>query len=549
MNSFLAKLFEPKNNGPEITRLLLAELNVPVTAGTINKELEEHPDFNSLLSISDVLHRFGVDNLAARLDPDKLLTAPPPFITQIKGTKQQPDYFTIVRKVDDNNINYYDPVALKWTHSRKEDFIERYMGVVLLAEAREFAGERDYEQKAKDEKRKSALSQLGIITFPIILCIAGLATWLQYGASSWFSLLYALLSFAGASAGFLLLWYELDQHNPALQQMCSAGKKTNCNAILQSGAAKIAGISWSKIGFTYFTGTMLLMLFNGINSPQVLLITGWLTLLALPYTFFSLYYQWRVARQWCVICVFVQALLLIQFAILLLAGRLEALLPVSFPIGWLPAIITAYVLPFMLSAALLPVFKKAKESKENVVRLQRLKHNTEIFEALLNKQKRIAFPTDGLGITLGNPSAPHKIIKVCNPYCGPCARTHAPLEALLENNPGIQIQIIFTASNNEGDKSAQPVKHLLAIANNSKEDHALIKQGLDDWYEAKEKDYDRFAAKYPMNGALNQQNEKIDAMRQWCDQTGIKATPTFFINGHQMPDIYTVDDLKYFLAV
>jgi len=549
MNSFLKKLFEPKSNGPDITLLFLEALKVPVTAGTINKELEEHPNFNSLLSISDVLTRFGVDNLAVRLDSDKLLTMPTPFITQIRGANNEPDYFSIVKKIDGDNIDYYDPASFKWRHSKKEDFLKRYLGVALLAEAREDAGEKEFEKKAKAEKRKSTLSLLGVITLPAILCIAGVISWLQYGAGSWSSILYALLSFAGTSVGFLLLWYEVDQHNPALQQICSAGKKTSCGSILQSGAAKIAGISWSAIGFSYFAGGLLLMLFTGLNSPQVLFTTGVLTLLAFPYTFFSLYYQWRVARQWCVLCLFVQAILVLQLATLLVAGRLGTLFPLAFQVEWLPAIVTAYALPFALAAALMPVFKKARESRDNISRLQRLKHNTQIFDALLSKQKQLTVPSNGLGITLGNPSAPFKIVKVCNPYCGPCARAHAPMEALLENNPDVQIQIIFTASNKDGDRSAPPVKHLLAIAASSKDDDTAIKQGLDDWYLAKEKNYDQFAAKYPMNGELKQQEDKIEAMRKWCDETEISFTPTFFINGYQMPDIYTVEDLKYFLTV
>nr|WP_247680060.1 vitamin K epoxide reductase family protein [Chitinophaga polysaccharea] len=524
-------------------------LKVPVTAGTINKELEEHPNFNSLLSISDILTRFGVDNLAVRLDSDKLLITPTPFITQIRGANNEPDYFSIVKKIDGDYIDYYDPASFKWRHSKKDDFLNRYLGVALLAEAREDAGEQDFAQNAKEEKRKSTLTLLGLIALPVIVCIASVISCVQYGMSSWSSLLFALLNLAGTSAGGLLLWYELDQHNPALQQICGAGKNTNCGSILQSKAAKIAGISWSSIGFSYFSGGLLLMLFTGLNSAQVLFTTGILILVAFPYTFFSIYYQWRIAQQWCVLCLFVQVILVLQLITLLTTGRLGALFPLSFRIEWLPAIITAYTFPFILATALMPIFKKARESRENISRLQRIKHSSQVFDALLSKQKQLSIPSDGLGITLGDPSASFKIIKVCNPYCGPCARAHVPMEALLENNPNVQVQIIFTASNKVGDPSAPPVKHLLAIAASDKGDNTAIKQGLNEWYLAKEKNYDQFAAKYPMNGELKQQEDKIDAMHKWCNETEISFTPTFFINGYQMPDIYTVEDLKYFLTV
>jgi hypothetical protein len=62
---------------------------------------------------------------------------------------------------------------------------------------------------------------------------------------------------------------------------------------------------------------------------------------------------------------------------------------------------------------------------------------------------------------------------------------HTVIEELLATNPNIKAQIIFTATNKEGDKRALPVKHLLAIAANNNEQQT--KQALDAWYMAKEK--------------------------------------------------------------
>jgi len=196
---------------------------------------------------------------------------------------------------------------------------------------------------------------------------------------------------------------------------------------------------------------------------------------------------------------------------------------------------------------LLPALQKAKESKSSKTALQRLKHNPQIFYALLEKQKAITESPASLGLVLGNPNAAHKIIKVCNPYCGPCAKAHSPMEELLHNNPDVQVQIVFTASNEENDIKAPPVKHLLAIAEKGNEE--IIKQALDDWYLADKKDYNAFAAKYPMNGELKLQDTKVDDMKNWCDKTGIQFTPTFFVNGYQLPEMYSVNDLKYFLSV
>ena len=90
---------------------------------------------------------------------------------------------------------------------------------------------------------------------------------------------------------------------------------------------------------------------------------------------------------------------------------------------------------------------------------------------------------------------------------------------------------------------------MLAIAEKSNNDEETIKHALDDWYFSDKKDYKVFAEKYPLNGELQQQDEKVAAMRDWCEKADIKFTPTFFVNGYQLPDIYTINDLTYFLSV
>jgi hypothetical protein len=284
----------------------------------------------------------------------------------------------------------------------------------------------------------------------------------------------------------------------------------------------------------------------GVTNPNTLFVLAWLNILAVPYVFFSIYYQWQIAKQWCVLCLCVQALLVLQFIATIAAGW-HTVVPIAtiVTISNITPIILSFVTPFIILNLLLPVYRSAKRSKRNKTELQRLKHNPQIFEALLAKQKAITESAEGLGIILGNPNGTHKIIKVCNPYCGPCAQAHTPMEKLLKSNPDLQIQILFTASNDDGDIRAPSVKHLLAIAEGGE---AITRQALDDWYLADKKDYEVFAAKYPMNGELKQQDDKINAMKEWCDKTKISFTPTFFVNGHQLPEIYTVNDLKYFLS-
>lgn len=264
--------------------------------------------------------------------------------------------------------------------------------------------------------------------------------------------------------------------------------------------------------------------------------------LAAPYIVFSVYYQWRVVKQWCPLCLAVQAVLAMELTWAIVYyftaeiqspfNNLNALLPIA---GCLLLIIIAWYLlkPILLAAQTAPGYNAA---------YKRLLYNPEIFNSLLQQQTSAPAGWQQLGITIGNPDAINTIIKVCNPYCGPCAKAHPVLEEIVKRNKNVNIKVIFTASNNENDRTSKPVKHLLAIA--AKQNLQLTEQALDDWYLADKKDYDVFAAKYPMNGELIEQESKLDQMKKWCDEAEIAFTPTIFVNGKRLPERYSINELE-----
>ena len=100
---------------------------------------------------------------------------------------------------------------------------------------------------------------------------------------------------------------------------------------------------------------------------------------------------------------------------------------------------------------------------------------------------------------------------------------------------------MFTAHTDGNDARVKPVSHFLAIDDLSTK--SKTKQALNDWYLADIKNYKLFASKYPINGGLKQQNNKMEAMHNWCIAENITHTPTIFINGYELPKEYSIDDL------
>ena len=238
-----------------------------------------------------------------------------------------------------------------------------------------------------------------------------------------------------------MLWYEIGKSNPILQKVCTGIAKGNCNAVLTGKQAKLFNwLSLSEVGFFYFIGSLSSLLF----IQNSIFILAWFSILPLPYTAFSICYQWKVARQWCVLCIAVQALLILG-AVSISAGKFLFSFS-QFPTSFFPGIISLYLLPALTWFAVKPYILSLQQAKATRREYLRIKFNPEIFDALLKKQPAVTQPTDNLGIDLGNFNAANTLIKVCNPYCDPCAKAHPKIEELLEQQGNnLHVKIIFTA--------------------------------------------------------------------------------------------------------
>jgi len=509
--------------------------SIKVSLNTIDQTLNEHPDYPSFLSITDSLKKWNVDCLALQANANNLLSIPTPFITILKDAQ-----FIVVREILDDEIKIINQYGKKEL-VRMNQFIEKWSETIIIAESNELSGEIDYIKK----QRAAILNKFIIALIPIGILVSVLVPFIN-GSVGLVPSLFVVTTLIGLTASVLLLWYDIDKGNPFLKQICSGIQKASCSAVLNTKAASIGGIvTWSEVGFFYFSSSLLFTAFVGINT--VLPVLNVFSLLALPYVIFSIYYQWRVAKQWCVICLWVQAVLLIE-GILTINNNLVSYSAIEQVIiaNW-SVVLIVLIIPIISWYLLKPMLKRNQAAKYEKWSYLKLKYNAQVFNFLLQKQPSIiAYPTQGLGITIGNPNATKTIVKVCNPYCGPCATAHPELEKIIKDNPSIKAQIIFTTTNNEKDRGLKPVKHLLAIA--AKGDDLLIEHALDDWYLAKEKNYDKFAIKYPINGELQIQAENIDLMKTWCDKVKIEYTPTIFIDGYKLPRNYQLKDVNYFLS-
>lgn len=538
-------LFNQYEPNVKATIAFLRLLRVKVNNDTVNETLQNHPDWPSLLCINDSLKKWGISNGAGKIELEQIDQLPVPFIAYT--SREYP--LAVVTHVDNISIQFYTKNYSKLTIESKNDFLKSWTGIYLIAESTEQSGEKDY----KRNKRKALINSLvPIAAFVLLTAFSFLSLYSSVHknlnrliANETGIYIQYFILYAGVIITSFLLWYEIDKNNPLLQKVCTGITKGNCNAILTGKKSKVfRWLSWSEVGFFYFTGGLLLLLFSGNSINNAITFLGLLNILALPYIVFSVYYQWRIARQWCVLCLGVQSLLLLGGINILTNNFLSEIYKLS--VSFIINSVLIYLLPVLLWFAAKPYILWLQEAKNTKRQYLRIKFNSEIFETLLKKQKTITIPADGLGIDIGNPNATNTLIKVCNPYCGPCAKAHPRLDKLLKEIDDLKVKIIFTTPNNAEHFAFKTTSHLMAVY--SQNDKENIKHALDDWYLADKKDYDVFAKKYPLNGEFTRQGNKIEAMYKWCKSTGINFTPTIFINDYQLPDAYSIGDLQYFLA-
>lgn len=542
---FTDKLFHPIQNCEETTIVLCKALQIAYTRKALIGALLTHPDYPSLLAVSDVMKDYGVENISIYLkDTKELMKISQPFIAQIVSENKSGKIFALVYSVSETKVSWYNPEKHKREEVAFDEFAGRFTGYMQVFQKGEVCGENEYEVNRLVEKQQYIKECFYTYFIPILAVIVSVISIIKNGVIiSVFPILYMFLVLVGVVIGIMLLIYEIDQNNPTLQRVCSMGQKMSCSAILNSQGAKIIGIHWSVIGVSYFLGGLLSLLVTGI-SHDVLIISAWLSLLALFYVIYSVYYQGLIVKQWCTLCLIVQGLLVLQFLTALNGGFLANIANLSIEAVILYAVMIAF--SFLLVNCLMFGLQKNKSSKYYFKTFQRIKHDTSVFETLLTKQKQISELSSELGITLGNPQGEWHIVKVCNPYCTPCAMVHPILDSILESSSKIKLQIIFTVAADNSNERNNPIKLFLAL----QESHQDVRKALVDWFNLENKNYNEFAGQYSVSDTLlNAQTNKMELMRDWCINTKIRYTPTIFVNNYQLPDIYTVTDLRYFLSV
>jgi uncharacterized membrane protein/glutaredoxin len=525
------------NNSAVVLYLVIKNLKIPVTRHSVIEEIQKYPDQFSLAAISDILDHWLIPNAAYNASVKEIIETeiPAPFIACFREGK-----FVMVNEINGDYAKISDEHGDNQQFDIAE-FRKKYRGTILAFQKDSSSGETDYDRKRRREIGDDLRVPFIIAGLTTVFVLFLLST---PGALSIFKthiISLFLFKSAGLAISVLLLMQSLDANNPVVKRICGSDENKNCNAILSSNAAKIADeLSWSEVGFFYFAGTWLTLLLNS-NNPALIEILAIMNVFALPYTVYSIYYQWRIAKQWCIFCCAVQAILWLEFFsnVSNLQGGLH--LPgiqdsSKLLIGlFIPVIIWMFIKRLLMSSGELNLLKPE---------LYRFKYNKDFFKNILEKEGRHQLVPEEDTIVMGNREADHVITIVSNPYCSACSDAHKILDELMDIRDDVKLQFVFLTRIYSKELDKKVLTHFMNLR--SRYDDSGVKKALGEWYEQKTKSYDLWRLNHPVDD-FNDDAEEIVKQKVWCKSVGITGTPTLFINGRKLPDPYKPEDIKYLL--
>lgn len=499
----------------------LDALDISYTKRFTRNLFEKHPYKNNMYGLKKMLDVYGVNTLGVYVEKKKLSELNFPCILHTHGD------FVIGLSCDANTIKFLQHG--KETTLTHDVFSKTWTGNALVVQETTDATEPDYKEHQRDE----LISNAKTYSIPLMLALAvvvGLVS--NLGSINVFEAMRILLSGSGIFVCAMLMEKQLYGESRYGDRVCSLFHHTDCSSVLDGPMAKVFGISWSEIGMGYFVSNIILLSLFPV-SYGIVTIINWIAML---YGIWSIYYQWRVAKSWCMLCVISQAIIWTMGIIALLSC-----LTTPYTLSFASSLLSCIVFAIGIIAVHQYATTDATE-KERVLAVQQyraMKADSDVAKTLIEKSEYYETCLDDSAIIFGNPNAKMLVTILSNPHCNPCARMHKRVEELLgSEDKEICVQYVFSSFNKQLEDSS---RYLISCYFNNTGKEALRRFAL--WYTKEKYDYERIVKQNFESIHTHEIEEEMKKHAAWRKKTSLVATPTVLVNGHILPDEYDLEDL------
>ncbi|CCG52198.1 Probable transmembrane protein of unknown function [Flavobacterium indicum GPTSA100-9 = DSM 17447] len=474
-----------------------------------------HPNYPSLLAITDSLNLVGIENVAANVPFNNINNLPNKFVAELVVNNKN-DFF-IIEKVDDeffiSNENFkrkqysFQSLTVFWT------------GLILLVE------ENESPTTKENDSRYSNFILLAIIG----LCLVLLKN------NSFYTIVQLILSLTGLFLSLEINKSFFSGSKDIESKFCNYGNDFSCNDIIKSNTEIFKKhLSFVDLPILFFSFSFLLQVF----FPNLIEIIGLLSLLSSPVILYSIYYQKFKAKKWCVLCLSVSFVIILNSILFLLNFNSPKV---------------DFVDVFNVFFLMLIVYMFWKVIKKNILKnndlqnqnnaLLRFKRDKEIFEKL---SKNVELNSANLNlIELGNENARNTIILFISPSCPHCHKAFKESIEIIEKFPeAYNLKIGFNVNVNNNENPFIDVVFIILRLHSSNGDY---KNALIDWH-IRNMEIEKWKEKWEMT-VISTKNEIEEIKNQfnWCLQNDFHYAPVRVFNGFLLNENYDLKDVFYFV--
>ncbi len=487
-------------------------------------QLQSHPDYPSLLAVSDTLLFFNIDNAAFRITNKQLPDLPNDFICQIKISDGNNDLVYV--RQNNNGFEIYNNDTFETKSLKKFQTI--FDGIVLLAEK-----SAHFTPSTKSDKN-TFINTLAVFLFVITSSFLGFSHY-RY-------LVFFLTSCLGLFFSVQALKEVFGVESKVLAKVCNSSTNVSCDSVLKSDKwALFKKISFSDLSLLFFAVQVVAMLVftalhqteSFLNLQKILLIISIIPIAT------SLYYQKMVEKKWCPVCLLIITTLLAQMVFIELT---QVTLVATVDIYTLVIFTLVAISLLTVWLPLKKVLVAQKQLQEDNFKLKRFSRNYEIFKNTLVKYNKIHFPVDN-SIVLGNKKSDFIISIVTSPFCGHCKVVHEVIDNILSKHDNVKFDIYFNTSIKIISEAEQEIfRGLIDI---------YLTKGADAFAKSIKKIHQSDTILPPSNIILSDINLIdiiLDNQKNFCKSQNIHYTPAIYISGYLFPKMYERSELEFFIT-
>jgi uncharacterized membrane protein len=505
----------------------LEKLKVKYDKKELEFQFSSHPDYPSLLAISDTLNFLKINNAFFKIEVEQLELLPDSFVAELRNPDKELNDLFYIEKQDDHYVIFQKQKTLKLpTDEMKASFA----GLVFLIEVDEEAAPAKKETKPNFFKIVLSLVCTVLIVY-------------FFRESSLTDIVFLVTSLLGLYLAINALGDLFGAKNKVIESFCNATKITSCDAVINSKKWKIFEfISFSDLGMLFFSFQLILsLLFIPNNNAQEFYTIQSVALASgVPIIFLSLYYQKFVEKKWCPICLLIITVVVIQISFLWFSDQLLISAPETNSLLMSTLLFALIALSwFSLKAQ----FQQVKSLKEKNLTLTRFSRNYSIFKHQLALGKKHFSGIDQYKpIVLGQENSNFQVTFFTSPFCIHCKGAHTLMNRMLEvYGNDIRINVFFsTGARREGDGLV--LNHLV---------DSYLPKRTENFISVSNEVYGQDAYRHPESSKYNASSEELfDVLKshsEFSQSYNFHLTPTIFINGYEFPQVYDREELIHFI--